>query len=151
MDNEKILIEEVKIVQDIIKRMATNSFSVKTLTITLIVATLLFKGTNNHILIAFIPLCAFWFLDSYYLQQERLFRQVHNWITTYRLDNEDELFNMNTARFKDNVETVPRIMFSISNLPFYGGIFIMLISYIVIVYFKYLVLLKDCLLKCSGV
>ncbi len=151
MDKEKILIEEIKVVQDIIKRMASNSFSVKTWTITLIVATLLFKGTNNHILIAFIPLFAFWFLDSYYLQQERLFRQVHNWITTYRLCNEDELFNMNPARFKDKVQTVPRMMFSISTLPFYGGIFIMLISYIAIVYFKYLVLLKDCLLKCSGV
>lgn len=151
MDKEKILIEEIKVVQDIIKRMASNSFSVKTWTITLIVATLLFKGNNNHILIAFIPLFAFWFLDSYYLQQERLFRQVHNWITTYRMDNEDELFNMNPTRFKDKVQTVPRIMFSISTLPFYGGIFIMLISYIVIVYFNYLVLLKDCLLKCSGV
>jgi hypothetical protein len=78
IDKEKILIEEIKVVQDIIKRMASNSFSVKTWTITLVVATLLFKGTNNHIFIAFIPLFAFWFLDSYYLQQERLFRQVHN-------------------------------------------------------------------------
>ncbi len=147
---EKILIEEIKIVQDIVKRMASNSFSVKTWTITLVVATLLFKGANNHILIAFIPLFAFWFLDSYYLQQERLFRQVHKWVTTYRINNEDELFNMNPKRFKDNVQTVPRIMFSISTLPFYGGIFIMLMSYIIIVYFKYLVLLKDCLLKCSG-
>lgn len=148
---EKILIEEIKVVQDIIKRMASNSFSVKTWTITLVVATLLFKGSNNHILIAFIPLFAFWFLDSYYLQQERLFRQVHAWITTYRLTNDDELFNMNPTRFKDNVQTVPRIMFSISTLPFYGGIFTMLISYIIIVYFKYLVLLKDCLLQYSGV
>jgi hypothetical protein len=151
INREKILIEEVKIVQDIIKRMATNSFSVKTWTITLIVATLLFKGTNNHILIAFIPLFAFWFLDSYYLQQERLFRQVHNWITTFRQNNDDELFNMNTIRFKDSVQSVPRIMFSISTFPFYGGVFIMLISYIVIVYFKYLILIKDCLLRFSGV
>ena len=148
---EKILIEEIKVVQDIIKRMASNSFSVKTWTITLIVATLLFKGSNNHILIAFIPLFAFWFLDSYYLQQERLFREVHNWITTYRLNNDNKLFNMNPTRFKNNVQTIPRIMFSISTLPFYGGIFIMLISYIVIVYFKYLVLLKNCLLQYSGV
>ena len=43
MDKEKILIEEIKVVQDIIKRMASNSFSVKTWTITLIVATLYLK------------------------------------------------------------------------------------------------------------
>ena len=54
IDREKILIEEIKVSQDIIKRMASNSFSVKTWTITLVVATLLFKGTNNHIFIAFI-------------------------------------------------------------------------------------------------
>ena len=150
IDKEKILIEEVKVSQDIIKRMSSNSFSVKTWTITLVVATLLFKGTNNHIFIAFIPLFAFWFLDSYYLQQERLFRQVHNWIVIYRPEHDDELFNMNPTRFKDKVETVLRIMFSISTLPFYGGIFIMLISYILIVYFHYLVLLKDCLLTCGG-
>ncbi len=151
IDREKILIEEIKVVQDIIKRMASNSFSVKTWTITLIVATLLFKGANNHIFIAFIPLFAFWFLDSYYLQQERLFRQVHNWIAIYRQDNDDKLFNMNPMQFKDKVQTVLRIMFSISTLPFYGSIFIMLISYIFIVYFKYLVLLKDCLLIYVGV
>jgi len=146
IDREKMLIEEVKVNQDIIKRMASNSFSVKTWTITLVVATLLFKGTNNHIFIAFIPLFAFWFLDSYYLQQERLFRQVHNWVTIYRADNDDQLFNMNPVRFKDKVQTVLRIMFSISTLPFYGGIFVMIISYICVVYFNYL----DCLFTCSG-
>jgi len=150
IDREKILIEEIKVVQDIIKRMASNSFSVKTWTITLVVATLLFKGTNNHIFIAFIPLFAFWFLDSYYLQQERLFMQVHNWIAIYRQDNDDKLFNINPMQFEDKVQTVLRIMFSISTLPFYGSIFIMLMSYISIGYFKYLILLKDCLLICAG-
>ena len=110
MDREKILIEEVKIVQDIIKRMAGNSFNVKTWTITLIVATLLFKGNNNHVFIAFIPLIAFWFLDSYYLQQERLFRKVHDWVVSYRLNNDDKLFNMNPIRFKDKVQSVLRFL-----------------------------------------
>ena len=137
IDREKILIEEVKIIQEIIKRMASNSFNVKTWTITLIVATLLFKGNNNHIFIAFIPLLAFWFLDSYYLQQERLFREVHKWVINYRLANDDKVFDINPKRFKDKIESVLRIMFSISTVPFYGGIFIMLWSYLSVVYFKY--------------
>lgn len=132
--NEKLLIEEIKVVQDVIKRMASNSFNVKTWTITLIVATLLFKGSNNHIFIAFIPLMAFWFLDSYYLRQERLFRKVHNWVTTYRLNNNDKLFDLNPTTFNKDVQSVLRIMFSISTLPFYGSILIMLIGYISIVY-----------------
>lgn len=138
IDREKILIEEVKVVQDIIKRMASNSFNVKTWTITLIVATLLFKGTNNHIFIAFIPLIAFWFLDSYYLQQERLFRKVHDWIVSYRLEHDDRLFDMNSVRFKDNVQSVTRIMFSVSTLPFYGSILAMLFVYIIIIFCKFM-------------
>jgi len=148
--NEKILIEEVKVIQDVIKRMAVNSFSVKTWMITLIVATLLFKGSNNHIFIAFIPLFSFWFLDSYYLQQERLFRKVHNWIVEYRPNNNDNLFNMNPMRFKDEVQSVLRIMFSISTLPFYGTILIVLIGYILIAYWATIELIINYLQICLG-
>jgi hypothetical protein len=148
--NEKLLVEEIKVIQDVIKRMASNSFSVKTWTITLIVATLLFKGSNNHIFIAFIPLIAFWFLDSYYLKQERLFREVHNWITRYRLENDDKLFNLNSTPFNDKVQSVFRIMFSVSTLPFYGSIFIMLIGYISIVYWDKIGAIVDCLQVCLG-
>jgi hypothetical protein len=150
IDNEKILIEEVKVVQDIIKRMASNSFSIKTWTVTLVVATLLFKGNSNHTFIAFMPLFAFWFLDSYYLQQERLFREVHNWIVGYRLNNTDNLFNINSVRFIDEVQSVLRIMFSISTLPFYGGIFIMLSSYLSVIYFNYFEYIKKIILVCIG-
>lgn len=136
--NEKILIEEVKLIQDIIKRMTSNSFNIKTWTITLIVVTLLFKGNDNkHMFIAFIPLFAFWYLDAYYLRQERLFREVHKWITSYRLGNEDKLFDFNPRKFNDNVQTTKRIMWSISILPFYGSVFLMLLVYMTIVNFDY--------------
>jgi hypothetical protein len=134
IDREKFLIEEIKIVQDIIKRMASNSFSIKTWTITLIVSTLLFRGNSHHTFIAFLPLFAFWFLDAYYLQQERLFRQVYNWVIKYRLENDDELFNVNPMRFKDKVQSVLQIMFSVSILPFYGGIFTLLTLFICLTY-----------------
>lgn len=134
IDREKILIEEIKVIQEIIKRMASNSFNIKTWTITLIVATLLFKGNGNHTFIAFLPLFAFWFLDSYYLQQERLFRQVYNWVIEYRLEHDDKLFNINPMQFKDKVQSICRIMFSISILPFYGSIFILLSLYICLTY-----------------
>lgn len=145
--NEKILIEEVKLIQDIIKRMASNSFNVKTWAITLIVATLLFKGNDKHIFIAFIPLFAFWYLDAYYLRQERLFREIHKWITIYRIDNEDKLFDFNPTKFTDKVQSTKRIMWSISILPFYGSIFLMLVTYLTILYFESLF---QCLKSCIG-
>ncbi|MDX4039638.1 hypothetical protein [Aliarcobacter skirrowii] len=148
--NEKILIEEVKLIQDIIKRMASNSFNVKTWAITLIVATLLFKGNDKHIFIAFIPLFAFWYLDAYYLRQERLFREIHKWITIYRIDNEDKLFDFNPTKFTDKVQSTKRIMWSISILPFYGSIFLMLVTYLTILYFDYFESLFQCLKSCIG-
>lgn len=148
--NEKILIEEVKLIQDIIKRMASNSFNVKTWAITLIVATLLFKGNDKHIFIAFIPLFAFWYLDAYYLRQERLFREIHKWITLYRIDNEDKLFDFNPTKFTDKVQSTKKIMWSISILPFYGSIFLMLVTYLTILYFDYFESLFQCLKSCIG-
>ena len=68
---EKFFVEELKIIQDIIKRMALNSFLIKGWAITLVVATLLLKGNKYQVLIAFIPLLVFWFLDAYFLWQEK--------------------------------------------------------------------------------
>jgi hypothetical protein len=64
---DKIFVEELKIIQDIIKRMAFNSFLIKGWSITLVIATLLLKGNKYQVLIAFIPLLVFWFLDAYFL------------------------------------------------------------------------------------
>lgn len=130
--NEQILIEEIKIIQDIIKRMASNSFNLKAWTITLVVATILFNGSDKYVFIAYISLIAFWYLDSYYLRQERLFRKVHNWIADYRLRNDDKLFYLNPIQFDNEVQSVLRIMLTVSTLPFYFGILIML-SFVVCV------------------
>ncbi|MBX0986945.1 hypothetical protein I9W21_03365 [Campylobacter jejuni] len=70
MEKEKIIIEELKMIQDIIKRMADNSFKLKNWCLTVVVVTMLFQqGVDN--LIPIIPLFSFWFLDSYYLYIER--------------------------------------------------------------------------------
>jgi len=71
----------------------------------------------------------FWFLDSYYLRQERLFRKLHNYIVKYRLNDDNNLFDMNIIKFSSDVQSTLRIMFSISTLPFYGSIFIKVLRY----------------------
>jgi hypothetical protein len=123
---DKYLFEEVKVVQGIINRMADNSFKIKTWTVTLVVATLLIKGKELNDCIAFLPILAFWFLDGYYLYQERLFREQYKWITSYRLENDDKLFFINPIKFKNNIDSIFSIMFSISILPFYGMLFSLL-------------------------
>jgi len=126
---EKFFVEELKIIQDIIKRMAFNSFMLKGWAVTLVVATLLLKGDKYQVLIAFIPLVIFWFLDAYFLQQERLYRELYKWVVANRLNSEEHLFDMNTYRFKDMVQSKLRIMFSITLGWFYGCVAILTATY----------------------
>lgn len=133
-DNLKeYMLKEIDIIQDIIKRMAFNSFMIKGWAITLVVVTLLLKGTEKHqVWIAFIPLLVFWFLDAYFLRQERMYRILYDWVINNRLKTEEYLFDMKTRRFENEVQSIPRIMFSITLGWFYGSIAILVIIYTLI-------------------
>ena len=130
---KEYMLKEIDIIQDIIKRMAFNSFMIKGWAITLVVVTLLLKGTEKYqVWIAFIPLLVFWFLDAYFLRQERMYRILYDWVINNRLTTEDYLFDMKTRRFENEVQSIPRIMFSITLGWFYGSIAILVIIYTLI-------------------
>ena len=131
---KEYMLKEIEIIQDIIKRMAFNSFMIKGWAITLVVITLLLKGTEYQVWIAFIPLLVFWFLDAYFLWQERLYRKLYEWVINNRLKTEEYLFDMNAYRFKDKVQSRVRIMFSITLGWFYGSIAILIIIYALILF-----------------
>lgn len=127
--NEKILIEEIKIIQDIIKRMADNSFKIKAWAITVVVATLLIKTNLNNSYIALIPLLTFWFLDAYYLQQEKIFREIYKDKVENKSNNEETMFKINTIPYKCKVPFIFTIMiWNKSITPLYLTIFILLIN-----------------------
>lgn len=137
MDKEtlqKFMLEELKMIQEIIKRMATNSFMIKGWVITLVVASLLFKGNGFQAVIAFFPLITFWFLDAYYLRQERLYRKLYTWVINNRLENDEFLFDMNTTRFNNNVNSAIKTMFSVTLGWFYCTITILIVLYIIYLY-----------------
>lgn len=93
-DLKEYMLKEIEIIQDIIKRMAFNSFMVKGWAITLVVVSLLLKAEEKYkIWIAFIPLIVFWFLDAYFLWQERMYRKLYNWVINNRLKTEEYLFD----------------------------------------------------------
>jgi len=125
-DLKEYMLKEVDLIQNIIKRMASNSFLIKGWTITLVIATLLLKDDNRKILVAYIPLISFWYLDSYFLRQERLYRKLYNWVIKYRLETKECLLDMNAYRFSSEVSSEFRIMFSKTLLCFYGSIFVIL-------------------------
>ena len=79
MSDEKI--KHLEFIQNIITRMNTNSFQIKEWTIALISAILaLYASTKNNcfILLGIFPALIFWFLDAYYLMQERKFRGLYD-------------------------------------------------------------------------
>ncbi len=134
---KEYMLKEIEIIHDIIKRMAFNSFMIKGWAITLVVVTLLLKGTEKYqVWIAFIPLIVFWFLDAYFLWQERLYRKLYEWVINNRLKTEEYLFDMNAYRFKKEVQSRPGIMFSITLGWFYGSIAVLVIIYSLILFIK---------------
>jgi hypothetical protein len=126
---KEFMLKEIEIIQDIIKRMAFNSFMMKGWTVTLVAVTLLLKGSEYQVFIAFIPLIVFWYLDAYFLWQERLYRRLYNWVVQNRMQTEEFLFDMNAYRFKDEEQSKFRIMFSITLGWFYGSIFVLTLIY----------------------
>jgi hypothetical protein len=127
---KEYMLKEIDIIQDIIKRMAFNSFVIKGWAITLVVVTLLLKGTEKYqVWIAFIPLLVFWFLDAYFLWQERMYRKLYDWVINNRLKTEEHLFDMKTRRFENEVQSIPRIMFSTTLGWFYGPMAILVTFY----------------------
>jgi len=114
--------------------MAFNSFLIKGWTIILVAVTLLLKGSKYQVLIAFIPLIVFWFLDAYFLWQERLYRRLYNWVIQNRMQTDEFLFDMNAYRFRKEEQSKLRIMFSLTLGWFYGSIFILTLTYAIYIF-----------------
>ena len=72
--------KHLELIQGIITRLAQNSFFLKGWTVTLVAAVfvLQFKApVPLFLLIALLPILAFWGLDAYFLQQERRYRGLY--------------------------------------------------------------------------
>ena len=77
---ETEIIKHLEFAQTVIARMAQASFIIKGWSITLVSATMGLAALNREkefILLAFVPAIAFMFLDAYYLQHERFYRNLY--------------------------------------------------------------------------
>ena len=73
-------INHLNMIQDVINRMASNSFALKGWSVMLIAGIFVLSGKDNdklYFLVSYIPVIVFWGLDSYYLLQERLYRALY--------------------------------------------------------------------------
>ncbi|MEU6577197.1 hypothetical protein [Streptomyces sp. NPDC046805] len=74
-------IKHLEFIQAVITRFGTNSFLIKGWTLTLAAGFLALSANQKSGQVAgagIVPLIGFWFLDGYFLRQERLFRRLYD-------------------------------------------------------------------------
>jgi hypothetical protein len=113
----------LSLIQATIIRMAANSFLLKGWSVTLIVGLFALAtkdSTHSLIKTAFIPCIAFWFLNGYFLDQERRFRCVYDYVRK-RPANETD-FSLETHLGMSQTSGAISAIFSKTLLLFYGAI-----------------------------
>lgn len=122
-ERAKILIEELKILQGVINRMAQNSLECKKWTLALAVGVLSLKieaiSNSYGLCVLGVLLLCFWFLDAYYLTQERSFRKQYQWLIENRLKTDERLFEVLPAHQTCRCVQFLCSMFSFSLFPYW--------------------------------
>lgn len=121
-------IKHLEFIQNVITRMNQNSFMIKGWAITIVSALLALYASNNKkifLLVSVFPTAVFMLLDSYYLWQERKFRQLYNKLISDARTDEISMFSMNT-NFSDCGCKCCYIssLFSITEIGFYSLIIV---------------------------
>ena len=110
MENKR---KHLEFIQNVINRMARNSFLIKGWCITLVSALIVLAVKEDNagfMMIAAIPILLFWILDGFFLYQERLYRALYDYV---RVMNEDQIdYSMNTVEFAGGRNTWFRSTFS---------------------------------------
>lgn len=126
MDNNKL--KHLDYIHNTINRMSTNSFLIKGWAITIISALFIFSDNkmNERILaIAVLAMVVFWYLNGYFLHQERKFRALYDKV---RKLSENEIdFSMSTEEFKEDKYNLISGIFGKTVWPLYLAIILMVI------------------------
>jgi hypothetical protein len=122
MEDRKI--KHLEMIQNIINRMASNSFLLKGWNVILVSALFALAAKDQYlafVYLAYFPAIAFWILDGYFLWQERLFRALYDHV---RVETDDKKidFSMNTKPFLKNVNSWVETIFSNTLLIFHGTV-----------------------------
>ena len=119
MDNK---LKHLELIQNVINRLANNSFYLKGWAVIFVAAVLGFATKDSqplYIAVALIPTFSFWGLDGYYLNQERLFRRLYDAVRV--MDKAEIDFAMSTTPFKQRGDWWKSV-FSPTLEVFYGAI-----------------------------
>lgn len=116
--------EHLKMIQSVIERMARTSFLLKGWSVTLASAifVLVVKDANRrYAWIALLPIFAFWWLDAYYLRQEKLFRALYERVRkAEKAEPRDLWFSMDTTPFQGTTRRLPWLVFTPTLIGIHG-------------------------------
>lgn len=131
LTNEQIH-KELDLIQDVIKRMADNSFKVKAWLIGILGAIIAFKADDLFVgksvesvwlsALLLLPIICFWYLDSFFLSTEKKYIALYNWVVEHRPLTDKYLYNLNTFTRNSEIiktESIYKVSFSITIWPFY--------------------------------
>jgi hypothetical protein len=116
-------VKHLEFIQNAVVRMAQNSFACKSWAITLFSVVMLAENTVLEAFLKYSPIVmiviifAFWYLDSYYLRLERLFRKLYDDVR--KSDYRQDPYSMNFTPFTSMVQSKWEIMFSVSESLIY--------------------------------
>lgn len=124
--HDEVSIAHMTMIQGIVTRLETNSFTLKAIAMTLAVAVLAFTGSVKnpnwvYPLSGCLPVIVFWIMDAKYLWLGRLFRRLFNAV---RLHEVDAPFEMNIKPYIKDEQSMLRIALSWSVCWFYFSIII---------------------------
>ena len=131
-------IKHLELIQSSISRLAQNSFAIKSIAITVVVAALAFiglsKGNSTHLFMSLVPAITFWGLDAYYLRQERLFRRLYEGV---RLAGSGVMatFSMDISPYRAEVDGWWATCWSPTIKWFYGPISLVIVGIVVVLNF----------------
>jgi hypothetical protein len=99
--------QHLEFIQNIITRMNTNCAQIKGAMITIVSALIAIYASTTNVMFIFLgifPTLLFWFLDSYFLQQERIFRGIYDDVAGLEHRVEVRLYEMPIRKYTKKID-----------------------------------------------
>lgn len=134
--SESIRIAHLTMLQGVISRMGSNSFTLKALSATFgsaAVAVMASAETPSpyYAVAAIVPMIIFWLMDAQYLRYERAYRNLYDHV---RKGEEIEAYSLEATPFMADTASVFRLALSWSVSWYYTAIFLSLGSVAILIF-----------------
>lgn len=134
LDELSARIAHLTFIQNVIGRMAANSFYLKGWSVAIVagVFTLATKDADGRFLYAgVVPLIAFWILDAYFLRQEKTYRLLYEKVAKNQIASAH--FTMDGRQVSESIRSMYLLLFSPTLLWFYAPLLAITMCFL---YFK---------------